>query len=218
MYKIIGADQREYGPVTADQIRQWIAEGRANRQTKVRPENGTEWLPLSEIPEFASAFDVGGPAPTSAAALFTQPPGDRSAALSEVKGPAISLLIIAIFGLLLAAYYLVMGLIGFANPHAMDLPDVGNPEFQKLLNKAVESSYGVLGIVHAIVGGIVGLTILLGALKMQKLENYSWAFAASILVMIPCLNPCCCLTVVGIPLGIWSLVVLNKPAVKSQFH
>ena len=35
MYKIIGADQKEYGPVTAEQLRQWIAEGRVNGQTSV---------------------------------------------------------------------------------------------------------------------------------------------------------------------------------------
>ena len=28
MYKIIGGDQKEYGPIGAEQIRQWIAEGR----------------------------------------------------------------------------------------------------------------------------------------------------------------------------------------------
>jgi hypothetical protein len=28
-YKIIGADLMEYGPVSAEQIRQWINEGRA---------------------------------------------------------------------------------------------------------------------------------------------------------------------------------------------
>ena len=33
MYKIIGADQKEYGPVPADQVRKWIAERRANGYT-----------------------------------------------------------------------------------------------------------------------------------------------------------------------------------------
>ena len=29
MYKILGADQKEYGPVTAEELRIWIAQGRA---------------------------------------------------------------------------------------------------------------------------------------------------------------------------------------------
>src|SRR5438874_1913509 len=56
MYKIIGADQKEYGPVTADQINAWILEGRANGQTQVQPEGSAEWRPLSTFPEFAGAF------------------------------------------------------------------------------------------------------------------------------------------------------------------
>ncbi len=50
MYKIIGADGREYGPVTTEQLRQWIATGRANLQTNAQPEGGTDWRPLAEFP------------------------------------------------------------------------------------------------------------------------------------------------------------------------
>lgn len=56
MYKIIGADQQEYGPVTADQIRQWIAEGRANGATMAQPEGSSEWTPLSSLAEFSEAL------------------------------------------------------------------------------------------------------------------------------------------------------------------
>jgi len=37
-YKIIGADGLEYGPVSAEQIRQWMAEGRVNSKTKLQAE------------------------------------------------------------------------------------------------------------------------------------------------------------------------------------
>ena len=52
MYKIIGADQKEYGPVSADQIRQWIREGRANATTVCQAEGTTGWRALSTFPEF----------------------------------------------------------------------------------------------------------------------------------------------------------------------
>jgi predicted nucleic-acid-binding Zn-ribbon protein len=54
-YKIIGADLMEYGPVSAEQIRQWIAEGRVNAETKLQAEGGGEWKRLAEVPEFAEA-------------------------------------------------------------------------------------------------------------------------------------------------------------------
>lgn len=53
MYRIIGADGKEYGPITAEQLAQWIAEGRANGQTRVRAEGTAEWRDLCEFPEFA---------------------------------------------------------------------------------------------------------------------------------------------------------------------
>jgi hypothetical protein len=72
MYKIIGADQKEYGPVTAEQIRQWVAEGRANGQTLVLPDGATEWKPLSAHPEFAGASHASAAPPPFASATKTQ--------------------------------------------------------------------------------------------------------------------------------------------------
>jgi uncharacterized membrane protein len=53
MYKIIGADQKEYGPITAEQIRQWISEGRLNAETRACLEGTQEWKPLRMFPEFS---------------------------------------------------------------------------------------------------------------------------------------------------------------------
>ena len=64
MYKILGGDGREYGPVSADIIRQWITEGRANAQTKVLPEGGTEWKSLGGLPEFMGALGTVAAPPT----------------------------------------------------------------------------------------------------------------------------------------------------------
>ncbi|HLP01859.1 MAG TPA: GYF domain-containing protein, partial [Opitutaceae bacterium] len=58
MYRIIGGDGREYGPVSASQIEQWIAQNRANGSTRVRTDSTAEWRPLSELPEFAAALAV----------------------------------------------------------------------------------------------------------------------------------------------------------------
>jgi len=60
MYKITGADDKEYGPIPAEVLRQWIAEGRANAQTRVLAEGAAEWKRLGEFPEFAPA--LAGPA------------------------------------------------------------------------------------------------------------------------------------------------------------
>ena len=80
MYKIIGVDGHEYGPVTSEQLRQWITEGRANAQTKVQLEGAAEWKSLAEFPEFHAALGIstGTPPPISPpvqAHFATRPPG-----------------------------------------------------------------------------------------------------------------------------------------------
>jgi hypothetical protein len=59
VYKIIGADGREYGPVSAEQLRQWMAEGRVNAQTSALAEGSTQWQLLGQFPEFASSAPTG---------------------------------------------------------------------------------------------------------------------------------------------------------------
>jgi uncharacterized protein DUF4190/uncharacterized protein DUF4339 len=59
-YKIIGHDGKEYGPVTAEQMRQWIAEGRLERQTPVFAEGAKDWNFVGLLPEFAAGF-AGSP-------------------------------------------------------------------------------------------------------------------------------------------------------------
>ena len=66
-YTIIGGDQKEYGPIPETQLRQWIADGRANAQSKVRVEGATEWKLLSDLPEFQDVLQSSVLPPISAA-------------------------------------------------------------------------------------------------------------------------------------------------------
>lgn len=71
MFKIRGADGKEYGPVTTEQLHQWVREGRAGAQTQVRPQGAAAWSPLNALPQFAGLFaappsmdpGVSGPLP-----------------------------------------------------------------------------------------------------------------------------------------------------------
>jgi hypothetical protein len=61
IYKIIGQDGKEYGLITAEQVRQWIAEGRIERQTPVFVEGAKDWNFVGLLPEFAAAFEGNPP-------------------------------------------------------------------------------------------------------------------------------------------------------------
>jgi GYF domain 2 len=212
MYKIIGADQKEYGPITGDQIRQWIAEGRVNAHTQARADGAAEWQPLSAFAEFAEAFGLGTARSTAAPAIAPlQDSGGRAAALQAVKGPAIALKVTAILGLVMVALGLVMNMMSLTgHPLTFGMHQLGDPRMQKMFNQIG----GSFGIVQSLIGGGIGVVILMGASKMQSLTSYQFAFTASILAMLPCLSPCC---ILGFPFGIWALVVLNKPGIKTQF-
>jgi hypothetical protein len=61
MYKIIGADGRQYGPVSAGQIKRWIAEGRVESRTPVFTGGAADWIFAGLLPEFAGLFHSGTP-------------------------------------------------------------------------------------------------------------------------------------------------------------
>ena len=68
MYKVIGADGKEYGPITAEQVRQWIRERRLNNQSLVQSEGETGWKPLSFHSDFATDLAQASPPVTAAGA------------------------------------------------------------------------------------------------------------------------------------------------------
>ena len=75
---------------------------------------------------------------------------------------------------------------------------------------------GGLGIVFSLIGLLVSAFILYAALQMKKLKQWGMCFAASIVVMIPCITPCIGF-IAGIPIGIWCIVVLLRQEVKTAF-
>ena len=73
--------------------------------------------------------------------------------------------------------------------------------------------FGALFLIALIVNFAIGIMIVVGAVQMLRLRSYSWAMMATVLALIPC-NP---VSAIGIPIGIWSLVVLNRERVKLAF-
>jgi hypothetical protein len=62
MFKIIGADGKEYGPVDIAQLRAWMAEGRVDANTLVQSSASPEWKPLSTCTEFSTLPKPNPPA------------------------------------------------------------------------------------------------------------------------------------------------------------
>jgi hypothetical protein len=129
-------------------------------------------------------------------------------ALEKVKLPAIFLMVTAGLGALMAVITLVSHLFG-TGLNLANMGDMGGNE------KLVSMMSGGMGVGFSIVGLAMAGLVFFGASKMMKLEMYGLALTASIIAMIPCISPCCLL---GLPIGIWALVVLLDPEVKAAFH
>ncbi|MGH7992200.1 MAG: DUF4190 domain-containing protein [Limisphaerales bacterium] len=100
-YKVIGSDLKQYGPVSAEDLRQWIADGRLNAQTKVQIEGTDEWKLLTEVPELAEALRNRVP-PLPAAA---------SAVPAKTSGLAVTSLVLGVLGVFTCGVTALVGLI-----------------------------------------------------------------------------------------------------------
>lgn len=129
---------------------------------------------------------------------------DEDVARSAVAGPAIALMIVGGISLALYLINLVLTLAGVGMMAANNAQAQGGAGAARMFG-------GVLGAVIALCwAGFV----LAGAMKMKALTNRGVAMAACIVAMVPC-NVCC---ILGLPFGIWGLVVLNREEVRSAFR
>ena len=108
MFKLLGTDNKEYGPASAEQIQTWIAQGRANARTPLQADGSTEWKPLAEFPEFAAALQQAGQAAVPAAATT----GIQSPAPPpKTSGLAVTSLVLGCLGLLTCGITSLVGLV-----------------------------------------------------------------------------------------------------------
>jgi hypothetical protein len=106
-------------------------------------------------------------------------------------------------------------------PWLYDNPNAA--QYRELLEQLMEAQAqaqaegpGAGEILYSILGVGLGGLIAFGGLQMTKFRMYGLAIAASIVATIPCFSCCCC--VIGLPVGIWALVVLSRQEVRAAFH
>jgi phage FluMu protein Com len=123
------------------------------------------------------------------------PPASRDVIQDKVRLPAVAMLVVAgltLFTQLATCVVMIVNVRGRVGPAEILINMIG------------------IGLGIAVNGVIV-----LGAFKMQRLENYPLAVTAAVLSIIPCTSTCCLLS---IPIGIWSMAILSDPQVKQAFR
>jgi hypothetical protein len=129
----------------------------------------------------------------------------RDAAKSAVAGPAIALMVAAGLGIAMS-----IASLGYAAITTKNQP----PAFGNRNDPGYELGrmIGFCGCGGLMVGW--SLFVLASGYQMLKLKYYGLSYAGAIIAMLP-LNHCCLL---GLPFGIWALVVLSRPEVKDAFR
>ena len=142
---------------------------------------------------------------------FPPLPPDNRGIQARVTPPAIALIVTGCLGIVTQLLFLVLGLTGSFMQG-----------FQEGLSEGMESPEFIapfLGSAFTVISGIIGIiiaaVIIYAGIRMLKLQSWGFAIAASILAMIPCVSPCC---IIGLPVGIWALVILNDNDVKMAFN
>jgi Domain of unknown function (DUF4190)/GYF domain 2 len=94
MYKIVGADGKEYGPVGIEQMQRWKAEGRINAQTRVQEAGTAVWKTAADFPDLGFASNTGAPGTGS-----PPPPLPTGQAAGQQNGLAITSLVLGLLSL-----------------------------------------------------------------------------------------------------------------------
>jgi hypothetical protein len=132
------------------------------------------------------------------------PPAGRERAPGSVLAPAMALIAVAALGLAISVFNFALS---FGEAHV----DPNAPEMVREIQR------GSVGPVATAIQGsfaLLNLFIILCGVQMMRLQNWGMAVAGSVLAMLN-IGSCCC--VLGIPVGIWSLMVLISPDVTSIF-
>jgi hypothetical protein len=133
----------------------------------------------------------------------------RRRAREMVAAPAIALMAVggtgAVVNLLAMCFFIMMAL----NTPAPDPKMMAQPGFSFGFQLG-KYSWAIVAFLGICLGGVM----FLSAWKMKNLESYGYALTASIIALLPC-QYCC---IIAIPFGIWALIVLNDPDVKSAFR
>ncbi len=101
MYKIIGVDGKVYGPVSLEQLKEWIAQGRVNERSLIQPNGSAEWKPARDIVEIQPLLKPGVPASTLPSAALPPPIGAVAPSPAPKQGLAIASFVLGIVSFVL---------------------------------------------------------------------------------------------------------------------
>ena len=131
----------------------------------------------------------------------------RTEALSRTKICAIFLFVITGFSVVHHLFVGISTVVVLAmDPAAMQ--GMNGPQGAEQIGQVVG------GLAGGSIGIVMDILVILGAYNLMNLKKYSMAMTGAVIACIPCCGPC---FVLGIPFGIWALVLLKNTEIKPHF-
>ena len=131
----------------------------------------------------------------------------RAEALSRTNICAIFLYVVAGISIPMHALNAVFTIV--------DRDDAPGPGMRVPANEAEKTAQVAGGLAASVVLMVMNTVVIVGAWNLQNLKKRSTAMTGAIICCIPCCSPC---VILGIPFGIWALVLLNSPDIKPHFE
>lgn len=127
---------------------------------------------------------------------------------SRLSGPAYGLIGVGGIGIAVQFITLSMQVLNFGMGAAAVANGGGGEE------AIITLLSGTVGVAMSGLAIVLGGLIIFAGFRMKDARSWNLAVGASVVAMLPCLSPCC---ILGIPAGIWALMVLMDDAVKEEF-
>jgi hypothetical protein len=131
-------------------------------------------------------------------------------ARSRLLAPAIALLVTALLCLIINPICILINL-SQPLPNPPPPPPGANPE-------GFRAGFKFGFYIWTIAGApctVAALVVMIGSIQMLRVRMRGLAVTASVLAMLLVWPGCCLL---GLPFGIWSMIVLNQPEVRRAFR
>lgn len=128
--------------------------------------------------------------------------------LNRLKFPAIGLITVGILNAVGGLFSLLSGLLRLTGITNEQLPTNEAERLGFYIGTVVGYGIGFLSL-------LLAPFVIYGGIQMLKGKKIKFARVSSILAMLP-FTACC--FVLGIPFGIWALILLSKPDVREFFN
>ena len=170
-YKMIGADGQQYGPITRQQLMDWIREERVTGTTQILRSDVNSWLPASQYPEL-------GVTQAQPPAISTPPPisAGNATQVLEVAGLERRIKSGAGWFFFIGAFSLVNSFMLMSGEGHRFLIGLGITDLIAMFSKSLGGSGMAIGVVLNLM--VLAVFVVFGIFARK---GHSWSFIAGMI-------------------------------------